>query len=81
MGYAITQTPQVWLDHQLSEVDGALQYNWDTVEQLFDPLLLDSVFACWEQLLVQLASPQQWQTVQPRILPDQTVILATSECH
>src|SRR5262249_12377405 len=27
--YGITQTPQVWLDHQVSEENGALVFNWD----------------------------------------------------
>jgi non-ribosomal peptide synthetase component F len=32
--YGISQTPQVWLDHQVSEQGGALVFNWDAVEDL-----------------------------------------------
>ena len=37
MVYSISQTPQVWLDHQVGEVGGALTFNWDVVEELFPP--------------------------------------------
>src|SRR5262249_40372090 len=42
--YGISQTPQVWLDHQVYERAGALLYNWDAVEELFPPGLLDAMF-------------------------------------
>lgn len=35
--YSISQTPQVWLDHQVMERNGELHFNWDVVEQLFEP--------------------------------------------
>ena len=41
---AITQTPQVWLDHQVIEDAGGLLFNWDAVEELFPPGLLDDMF-------------------------------------
>ena len=48
--YSISQTPQVWLDHQVMEQNGALVSNWDAVEQLFDPEQLDAMFASWQTL-------------------------------
>ncbi|MFG3443069.1 condensation domain-containing protein, partial [Nonomuraea sp. NPDC047897] len=33
--WGVSQTPQVWLDHQVVEVDGGLLFNWDAVEELF----------------------------------------------
>jgi pyochelin synthetase len=33
--YTISQTPQVWLDHQVLEDRGALSTSWDAVEELF----------------------------------------------
>ncbi|NYZ14330.1 non-ribosomal peptide synthetase, partial [Azospirillum sp. RWY-5-1] len=35
VGYMISQTPQVWLDHQVYEEDGVLLLCWDVVEALF----------------------------------------------
>src|SRR4029079_16343668 len=32
--YGVSQTPQVWLDHQVSEEEGRLVLVWDAVEEL-----------------------------------------------
>ncbi|MEM8934613.1 MAG: condensation domain-containing protein, partial [Acidobacteriota bacterium] len=45
LGFRISQTPQVWIDHQVTELDGDLTIYWDAVEQLFDPGVLDAMFA------------------------------------
>ncbi|MET9108796.1 amino acid adenylation domain-containing protein [Streptomyces zhihengii] len=59
--YGITQTPQVWLDHQVTEERGALLYNWDAVEELFPAGLLDDMFAAYRALLDRLAAdPDSW---------------------
>ncbi|MFN8578548.1 MAG: amino acid adenylation domain-containing protein [Candidatus Sericytochromatia bacterium] len=42
--YSITQTPQVWLDHQVSEVKGDLIFNWDYLEQVFPENLIKNIF-------------------------------------
>ena len=34
--YNITQTPQVWLDYQIQERQGALYLNWDYLQGLLD---------------------------------------------
>ena len=67
-GYVITQTPQVWIDCQVLEQDGGLVINWDTVEQLFEPALLDGMFNTFEQTLAALAdSATLWDS--PLLLP------------
>ena len=38
--FGISQTPQVWLDHQTYEESGALVFVWDAVEDLFPPVFL-----------------------------------------
>src|SRR5690606_37044893 len=48
--WGISQTPQVWLDHQAVErVDGPagpyVELNWGAVEELFPPGMLDDMFA------------------------------------
>ena len=52
--YCISQTPQVWLDHQVMEENGALVFNWDAVEELFPAGLLDDMFAAYRELLSRL---------------------------
>ncbi|MFI1018960.1 amino acid adenylation domain-containing protein [Streptomyces sp. NPDC020965] len=42
--YALSQTPQVWMDLLLRERDGALVINWDVVEELFPAAVVDGVF-------------------------------------
>ena len=53
--YAITQTPQVWLDHQVSEQGGELLFSWDAVEELFPAGLLDGMFEAYCGLLGRLS--------------------------
>nr|UYH37513.1 amino acid adenylation domain-containing protein [Myxococcaceae bacterium MCy9487] len=53
--YGINQTPQVWLDLQVLEQDEGLAINWDAVEALFSPGMLDDMFAAYRQLLEKLA--------------------------
>ncbi|UMR30039.1 amino acid adenylation domain-containing protein [Massilia sp. MB5] len=70
VGYGISQTPQVWLDHQACELDGALIYNWDAVDTLFQPGVLDAMFEAYHALLLRLAQqPQAWQQPVPALLP------------
>ena len=58
--YSISQTPQVWIDHQVSESRGELVYNWDAVEELFPSGLLDDLFAAYRDLLERLAEAETW---------------------
>ncbi len=54
--YSITQTPRVFLDHQVHERDGVLHYNWDVVEAAFAPGLPATLFAAYGDLLRQVAA-------------------------
>ena len=61
--YNITQTTQVYLDHQVAETEGELFYTWDAVEEIFPPALLDEMFSSYSQFLRQLATSENlWQT-------------------
>lgn len=54
-GFVLTQTPQVWLDHQIEEdVDGLL-FDWDAVEELFPAGMLDDMFETYRGLIETLA--------------------------
>ena len=67
--YSISQAPQVWLDHQMGERGGALEFNWDAVEQLFPAALLDEMFAAYSRLLHRLAEEESaWREARPELL-------------
>ncbi|HEY0432213.1 MAG TPA: amino acid adenylation domain-containing protein, partial [Pyrinomonadaceae bacterium] len=53
--YTTLQTPQVWLDHQVGEHEGVLNFNWDAVEGLFPDGMLDDMFQAFCRRLGQLA--------------------------
>ncbi len=53
---AISQTPQVWLDHQVMEDRGDLLFNWDYVPALFPEGMMDDMFASYGDLLDRLAA-------------------------
>ncbi|MDJ0837507.1 MAG: amino acid adenylation domain-containing protein [Acidobacteriota bacterium] len=70
MVYAITQTPQVWLDHQVMEEEGALVFNWDFVAELFPEHLIDAMFNAYTRHLSRLAEDETaWQTPELDLLP------------
>ena len=67
--YSVSQTSQVYLDHQVSEIAGELIFNWDAIATLFPAGMLDQMFAAYTQLLRQLATDETtWQTV-PQLAP------------
>lgn len=57
--YGISQTPQVYLDHQVAEEAGTLVFNWDVVEELFPTRLLDDMFAAYCHFLDRLANEEE----------------------
>ncbi len=64
--FGISQTPQVWIDHQVNEDRGALFFNWDVVEDLFPEGLLQDMFATYRSLLERLADDDSvWQLESP----------------
>jgi amino acid adenylation domain-containing protein len=70
MVYSISQTPQVWLDHQVFEHKGALVFNWDVVDGLFPEGMLQDMFETYCRYLEQLAvEEERWQTVKRPVLP------------
>jgi amino acid adenylation domain-containing protein len=69
-GYGVSQTPQVWLDCQVSEEQGALAFNWDAVSGLFPQGMLDDMFGAYERLLGLLADePATWREVRHPWVP------------
>ncbi|WP_431981419.1 amino acid adenylation domain-containing protein [Streptomyces qinglanensis] len=70
--YGITQTPQVWLDHQAVErrtPDGTvIDLHWDAVEDLFPEGVLDAMFDAYTAHLHRLLEAD-WNTPRPAHLP------------
>jgi amino acid adenylation domain-containing protein len=68
--YAITQTPQVWIDHHVIEDGDDLLLSWDAVEELFPERLIATLFAAYGRFLVALAdAPAAWQWTLGEHLP------------
>src|SRR6202035_1222814 len=55
VSYGVTQTPQVYLDHQVYQRGGNLHLTWDAVEEVFPPGLLDDMFEAYSSYLRRLA--------------------------
>ncbi|MFN3647966.1 MAG: amino acid adenylation domain-containing protein [Armatimonadota bacterium] len=72
--YSVAQTPQVWLDHQVSEDRDGLLFTWDVVEELFPAGMVAAMFAAYSRLLHDLAAAPAldapaWQGSLARLLP------------
>lgn len=50
----ISQTPQVYIDHQVAEDNGMLSLTWDYVEELFDAGTIHSMFKLYTTTLLKL---------------------------
>ncbi len=68
VGWMLSQTPQVWLDHQVVELDGGVLLNWDAVDGLFPEGVLDAMFGAYVGLLEWLAAAD-WEQPVPALLP------------
>jgi pyochelin synthetase len=53
--WMLSQTPQVWLDHQVYKLDDSVLLAWDAVDELFPEGLLDDMLRSYEELLGRLA--------------------------
>jgi amino acid adenylation domain-containing protein len=67
-GYTVSQTPQVWLDHQVTEEAGGVELAWDAVEGLFVAGVLDDMFDAYQRLLTWLAG-NPWTGTPPALTP------------
>lgn len=54
--YSVSQTSQVYLDHQVGEIDGELVLNWDAIDELFPDGVLDDMFAAYCNFIEQLGA-------------------------
>ena len=62
MSYMISQTPQVWLDFQLFDVNEGMMMIWDSVDEVFPEHLLDDMFEAYTDSLERLATNEElWE--------------------
>jgi amino acid adenylation domain-containing protein len=79
--YGISQTPQVWLDHQVGEDGDALAFNWDVVDALFPDGLVDAMFDAYCARAAQLADDDEaWAAPTPALIP-KTEVHARTEIN
>nr|UYH37520.1 amino acid adenylation domain-containing protein [Myxococcaceae bacterium MCy9487] len=77
--FASSQTPQVWLDHGVTERDGALLLIWSVAEELFPPGMIASMFQTYGALLRRLAeSESAWHEQRPLRLPQEELTARTA---
>ncbi|MCB9529643.1 MAG: amino acid adenylation domain-containing protein, partial [Myxococcales bacterium] len=68
--HGISQTPHVWIDHQILDVDGALVYRWDVIEALFPEGLIDDMFHAFTDRVLTLAQEiNAWENPRPDLRP------------
>jgi amino acid adenylation domain-containing protein len=63
VGHSITQTPQVFIDCQVSDTDYGIQINWDVREGVFPAQMVDDMFQTFETLVQSLTdNDQSWES-------------------
>ena len=71
LSYNISQTPQVWIDHQIVEQNDGLTLNWDSVDELLSTELLDKMFDYYKSQIYSyiansqnmvITSDENWET-------------------
>lgn len=68
--YNITQTPQVWIDHQVTETNGTLNFNWDVVEDIFPQSMVREMFDAYCHYLEHLAQEELFSKPVPSLIPE-----------
>ncbi|WP_409492244.1 amino acid adenylation domain-containing protein [Amycolatopsis sp. cmx-11-12] len=67
--YSISQTPQVSVDFQVFEIEGALQFNWDYLDGLFPDGMVQDMFDAYCGLMHALADDDAWRTERFDLIP------------
>ncbi|CAM3715325.1 amino acid adenylation domain-containing protein [Nocardiopsis rhodophaea] len=72
LSWMVSQTPQVWLDHQVYRTRaGGLLLAWDAVEELFPTGVLDAMMAAYATLLRDLTAGDWRATPDPALPAEQ----------
>ncbi|WP_148043474.1 non-ribosomal peptide synthetase [Chryseobacterium sp. G0240] len=59
--YAVSQTPQVVIDHQIYRRGDEYLINWDVVEEAFDLKQLEAMVALYETWVHQIVEAKSWE--------------------
>jgi amino acid adenylation domain-containing protein len=69
--YAVSQTPQVWMNAFVFESGGSLTVEIDSVDTLFPPALVDDLVGALEQLVTRLADEDAaWSRRDHELVPE-----------
>lgn len=61
VGWAVSTTPQVWIDHQAYPEKGGVALSWDTLDAIFHPNVVDAMFDQYVELVLRAAhEPGFW---------------------
>ncbi|MDM4718648.1 amino acid adenylation domain-containing protein [Micromonospora sp. WMMA1363] len=71
-GWTMSQTPQVWLDVQVTEREHGLFLNWDVADELFPPGLVGQMFQAYLTMLGWLLDDADWTGDPPDLLSART---------
>ncbi|SCF41194.1 amino acid adenylation domain-containing protein [Micromonospora marina] len=68
--WIISQGPQVWLDAQVTELDGGLLLNWDVRRDVFEPGVVEAAFTAYTTLIDDLLRhPDAWTKPVGQLVP------------
>ncbi len=72
--FSVNQTSQVWIDNHISEQDGGLICDWDSVDELFPPNLSADMLGVYFDLLNRLARDDavwemDWPSIAATLMP------------
>ncbi len=74
--WTTSETPQVWIDQQVTEQEGGLLLNWDVIEELFPPGVIDAMFTAYLDLLTWLCEADWTSPPLPLIPASQAAVRA-----
>ncbi|WDV47398.1 amino acid adenylation domain-containing protein [Clostridiaceae bacterium M8S5] len=60
--YAVSQTPQVFLDCQVMELEGELHISWDYVDELFDSDMISQMFGQFLEMISKANNEKEMLT-------------------
>lgn len=75
MVYGESQTPQVWLDHQIFEQKGELIISWDALLSVFPEGLAETMFQEYQKMLDALCEETLWKKQRANLIGDDAIFI------
>lgn len=63
LSYSISQSPQVWLDHQVFVLKGGLYLSWDYIEKLFEENTIVKIFDDYKNIIDLMIQNDNWDNI------------------